>query len=131
MSEFVKMSYGEWVEKYKPVTNHFSSMENEQLFQIPCTEQEKAFLKTIELPKIWSYGVGNYGGTYIWSGELAQGMENYGAYVTEVGYEGGPIIEIEVFEPEYTCPQCEITYVGEIAIEQRKRFEDSCEECGA
>lgn len=128
MSEFMKMSYGTWEEKYRPIENPFSP--DEQLFQIPCTPEEKAFLKTIDLSRIWSYGAGNYGGTYIWSGEFAQGIENYGAYVTEVGYVGDSIIEIEVFAPEYTCPNCEMSYVGDLAVEQRKKFEDACEDCG-
>jgi hypothetical protein len=50
--------------------------------------------------------------------------------VTEIGYEGDSIIEVEVSEPEYTCPNCEMGYVGELAIKQRKEFEDECEDCG-
>jgi predicted RNA-binding Zn-ribbon protein involved in translation (DUF1610 family) len=40
------------------------------------------------------------------------------------------MIEVEFFAPEYTCPQCEMEYVGELAIQQRKNFEDACEDCG-
>ena len=127
MSEYIKISYEDWEATYKPIDNPFAS--DEQLFQIPCSDEETTFLKNAEKGKIWSYGSGEYGGTYIWSGETAQGLESLGAYVTEVAYEGDSIAEIEVFKPEYTCPQCEVTYVGELAVEQRKNFEDSCEEC--
>lgn len=44
--------------------------------------------------------------------------------------EGDWIGEIEVLESEYTCPNCNMGYVGDLAVEQRKRFEDACEDCG-
>ena len=128
MSNFVKMSYEAWEETYNPIENPF--VPGSQLFQIPCTDEEREFLRTINVSRIWSYGSGDYGGTYVWSGEVAQGLENFGAYVTEVGYEGDAIVEIEVLEPEYTCPNCDMGYVGDLAVDQRKRFEDACEDCG-
>jgi hypothetical protein len=99
------------------------------LFQIPSSEAEVAFLENVDGVKIWTYGSGEYGGTYIWSGENSQGLENFGAYVTQVGYVGESIIEVEFFEPEYDCPNCETSFIGDEAIEQRKNYEDSCENC--
>jgi hypothetical protein len=131
MTEFLKLSYEEWVATYLPIDNEFNpNVAGGQLFEIPCSEEERKFLQSVETSKLWSYGSGEFGGTYIWSGESAQGLENFGAYVTEIGYEGNAIIEVEVSEPEYTCPNCEMDYVGELAIEQRKKFEDECEDCG-
>jgi hypothetical protein len=130
MSEFMRMDYGDWVKTYKPIDNQFNpGVAGGQLFQIPCSDDEREFLGTIDVTRIWSYGAGDYGGTYIWSGEFAQGIENYGAYVTEIGYEGDTIIEIEFFEPEYTCPNCDMDYSGDSAVEQRKKFEDACQDC--
>jgi hypothetical protein len=128
MSELIKISYEAWEEIYKPIENPFAP--GSQMFPIPCSDEEREFLQSIDVSRIWSYGSGEYGGTYIWSGEVAQGLENFGAYVTEIGYQDESILEIEIFEPEYTCPKCEINYVGDLAVEQRKRFEDACEDCG-
>ena len=97
MSAFVKLSYEAWKETYKPIDNPFAP--GSQLFQIPCSDAEREFLRTIDASRIWSYGSGDFGGTFVWSGEVAQGLENFGAYVTEVGYEGDSIVEIEVLEP--------------------------------
>ncbi len=131
MSELNKISYEEWVATYKPIDNKFNpGVAGGQLFQMPSSDEERAFLQTVDRSRIWSYGAGEYGGTYIWSGESGQGIENLGAYVTEIAYQGDAIIEVEFFEPEYTCPQCEMGYVGELAIKQRKNFEDACEDCG-
>jgi hypothetical protein len=131
MTDYAKMEYGTWVKTYKPIENQFNpGVPGGQLFEIPCSDDERSFLQSVEVTKIWSYGPGRYGGTYIWSGEYSHGIENYGAYVTEIAYEGEQVIEIEFFEPEYTCPNCETDYVGELAIEQRKKFEDACEDCG-
>jgi len=131
MTEFNKISYEEWQATYKPLDNKFNpDVPGGQLFLIPCSSDEMAFLQSVDVSKIWSYGAGEYGGTYIWSGESGQGIENLGAYVTENAYQGDAIIEVELSEPEYTCPQCEMGYVGDLAIEQRKNFEDACEDCG-
>jgi len=131
MTEFNKISYEEWVATYKPIDNEFNpDVSGGKLFEMPCSADERAFLQGVEASRIWSYGSGEYGGTYIWSGESGQGLENLGAYVTEIAYKGDAIIEVELTEPEYTCPQCEMGYVGELAIKQRKNFEDACEDCG-
>lgn len=131
MTELKKISYEEWCATYKPLDNKFNpDVPGGHLFLIPCSGEEMAYLQSVEVSRIWSYGAGEYGGTYIWSGESGQGIENLGAYVTEIAYQGDSIIEVELSEPEYTCPQCEMGYVGELAIKQRKNFEDACEDCG-
>ena len=75
MSELNKISYGEWVATYKPIDNTINPSDaGDQLFQMPCSDEERAFLQTVEPSKIWTYGAGEYGGTYIWSGEFGQGV---------------------------------------------------------
>ena len=131
MTELKKISFEEWRATYRPLDNEFNpDVPGGQLFLIPCSSEEMAYLQAVDVSRIWSYGAGEYGGTYIWSGESGQGIENLGAYVTEIAYQGDAIIEVELSEPEYTCPQCEMGYVGELAIQQRKNFEDACEDCG-
>jgi hypothetical protein len=131
MTELNKISYEEWRTTYKPLDNEFNpDVPGGQLFLIPCSVEEMAYLQNVEASRIWTYGCGEYGGTYIWSGESGQGTENLGAYVTEISYQGVAIIEVELSEPEYTCPQCEMGYTGELAIKQRQDFEDACEDCG-
>ncbi len=70
------MSYEAWEEIYKPIENPFAP--GSQLFEIPCSDEEREFLKTINVSSIGSYGSGEYGGTYIWLGEVAQVLENFG-----------------------------------------------------
>ena len=131
MTEYVKLNYGDWVETYKPIDNHFSpNVPGGQLFQIPCSDDERGFLQDVDVSRIWSYGPGEYGGMYIWSGEIARGFENYGAYVTEIGYTGETVIEVEFFEPEFDCPRCNEFWTSEDAITQQKKYEDACENCG-
>ena len=126
-----RLIYETWVSEYKPIDNEFNpDVPGGQLFLAPYSVEEQEFLKGIESSRIWSYGSGEYGGTYIWSSLDSLGSDLIGCYVTEVGYTNTDITEIEFFEPEYTCPRCEEFWSGDDVALQRQKYEDSCEKCG-
>ena len=121
-----KISYEDWTNDFKPI---YADGED-QLLQTPLDEKNRAFIQSVEPNKIWTYGSGEYGGTYIWSGPSSYGSDTIGLYVTEVGHDGADVLEIEVFEPEFTCPGCEKEWTGDEAVAQQMKYEEACEDCG-
>ena len=98
MDNFIELTFDEWCEQYKPIKNHIDTNASFDGEMFETYGDEVAFVKEQDPAYIWMYGDGDDGGMYIWSGEIACGGENYGAYVTEIGYTGKTVIEIEFFE---------------------------------
>ncbi len=68
---------------------------------------EVAFVKEQDPNKIWMYGSGDDGGTYIWNG---WGFVNrLGYFITEVPFPDNTIIQVQVAEPDLTCDDCNET----------------------
>jgi hypothetical protein len=66
---------------------------------------EVEFVKSQDPAKIWMYGDGDDGGSYIWSG---WGFVNrLGYFITEVPCPPDTTIQIQVSVPWYFCENCE------------------------
>ena len=107
---FIEMSFEEWETTYKPISNHLdenASFQNEQgegiMFETYGVEVD--FVKSVNPNRIWMYGSGDDGGTYIWSG---WGFVNrLGYFITEVPFPDNTIIQVLVGEPDLTCDECD------------------------
>lgn len=109
-NNFIELTFDEWLDTYKPITNHLdsnASFQNEDgsgiMFETYGDEVD--FVKSMNPNKIWMYGSGDDGGTYIWSG---WGFVNrLGYFITEVPFPENTIIQVLVAEPDLTCDDCD------------------------
>ena len=111
-NNFIELTFDEWLDTYKPITNHLdsnASFQNEDgsgiMFETYGDEVD--FVKSMNPNKIWMYGSGDDGGLYIWSG---WGFVNrLGYFVTEVPFPENTTIQVLVGEPDLTCDDCDET----------------------
>lgn len=81
MNNLIELTEDEWFEQFKPIPNHldenasFSDGENGYMFETYGDELE--FVKAQKPNRIWTYGDGDDGNTYIWSGW---------SYINRIGY---------------------------------------------
>ncbi len=108
MSKFIEMTEEEWFETYKPIPNHldenasFNDGEHGYMFETYGDEVE--FVKAQDENRIWMYGDGDDGGSYIWSG---WGFVNrLGYFITEVPFPDNTTIQVQVSVPWYFCENC-------------------------
>ncbi len=109
-TKLIELTFDEWLETYKPITNHIdtnASFQNEEgegiMFETYGEEVE--FVKSMNPNKIWMYGSGDDGGTYIWSG---WGFVNrLGYFITEVPFSDSEIVQVLVADPDLTCDLCD------------------------
>ncbi len=110
MDKFIEMTMDEWEATYKPIYNHIdknASFQDEtgQGIMFETYGDEVAFVKSQDPAKIWMYGDGDDGGSYIWSG---WGFVNrLGYFITEVPCPPYTTIQIQVSVPWYFCENCE------------------------
>jgi hypothetical protein len=108
MDNFIEMTEDEWFKTYKPIPNHidknasFSDGENGYMFETYGDEVE--FVKSQSPDKIWMYGDGDDGGSFIWSG---WGFVNrLGYFITEVPCPPDTTIQIRVSFNWFYCEGC-------------------------
>ena len=108
MDNFIELSFEDWIEQYKPITNHidkhasFDNGEGGIMFETYGDEVE--FVKSQSPDKIWMYGDGDDGGSYIWSG---WGFVNrLGYFITEVPCPPDTTIQVLISHNWYYCENC-------------------------
>jgi hypothetical protein len=109
MDNFIYLTMEEWEATYKPIYNHIDNNasfqdESGQGIMFETYGDEVAFVKSQSPDKIWMYGSGDDGGTYIWNG---WGFVNrLGYFITEVPCPPNTHIQVQVGEPDLTCDFC-------------------------
>jgi hypothetical protein len=108
MNNFIEMDFDEWCDTYKPIVNHidnnasFDNGDGGIMFETYGDEVE--FVKSQSPDKIWMYGDGDDGGSYIWSG---WGFVNrLGYFITEVPCPPDTDIQIRVSYNWFYCEGC-------------------------
>lgn len=110
MSNFIEMDFDEWVQTYKPITNHLDINSSFDGLMFETYGEEVEFVKTQDPNKIWMYGDGD-NGSYIWSG---WGFVNrIGYFITEVPFHQDTLIQIQVSIPWYFCENCQTEWEDE------------------
>jgi len=103
VSNFIEMDFDEWVQTYKPITNHLDNNASFDGLMFETYGQEVEFVKSQDPNTIWMYGDGD-NGSYIWSG---WGFVNrIGYFVTKVPFHQDTLIQIQVSIPWYFCENC-------------------------
>lgn len=106
---FVEMTFEDWLKTYKPITNHLdenASFQDESgtgiMFETYGDEID--FVKSQSPANIWTYGDGDDGGGYIWSGWHF--VNRLGYFITEVPCPDNLEIQIQVDESAEECEVC-------------------------
>jgi hypothetical protein len=103
-TNFIELTFDDWCEQYKPIKNHIDTNASFDGEMFETYGDEVEFVKSQSPDKIWMYGEGDNGGTYIWSG---WGFVNrLGYFITEVPCPPDTDIQVMVGEPDLTCDFC-------------------------
>ena len=104
MNKFIEMDFEEWIETYKPISNHIENNASFDGLMFETYGEEVLFVQCQSPDKIWMYGDGE-NGSYIWSG---WGFVNrLGYFITEVPCPPDTDIQIKVSFNWYYCNGCE------------------------
>ena len=104
MDEFIELSYDEWVETYKPMKNPIDTNASMDGYMFETYGDEVALVKNQDEDRIWMYGDGDDGGTYIWNG---WGFVNrIGYFITQVPCPPNTMIQVLVSHNWYYCENC-------------------------
>ena len=80
-NKFIEMDYDEWFDTFKPIHNHIdtnaSFSDGEYGYMFETYGDEVKHIQEADDYSIWTYGDGDDGGTYIWSGY---------SFVNRIGY---------------------------------------------
>ena len=106
MDQFIELSYDEWVETYKPMKNPIDTNASMDGYMFETYGDEVALVKNQDEDRIWMYGDGDDGGTYIWNG---WGFVNrIGYFITQVPCPPNTTIQVLVSHNWYYCENCEL-----------------------
>lgn len=130
MNNFIEMTFEEWEATYKPIQNNIDEHSSFDGLMFETYGEEVEFVKAQDQNRIWMYGDGDDGGSYIWSG---WGFVNrLGYFITEVPFPDNTDIQIQVSVPWYYCENCDAELEDEGNI-IRDAFQDAdlekCPEC--
>jgi hypothetical protein len=127
-TQFIEMDFDEWCDVYKPIKNHIDkdSSFNGEMFE--TYGDEVAFVKEQPEDRIWMYGDGDDGGTYIWNG---WGFVNrIGYFITEVPCPPNVDIQVKVSSYWFYCEACSAEIEDEGQLINDKYYDlGYCPEC--
>jgi hypothetical protein len=102
---FVEMDFDTWFDTYKPITNHIDTNASFDGHMFETYGEEVEFVKAQEENRIWMYGQGDGGGTFVWNG---WGFVNrLGYFITEVPCPADTDMQMRVSEDDIECENCE------------------------
>ena len=104
MNNFIEMDYDVWLETYRPILNHIESNSSFDGMMFETYGDEVEFVKSQSPDKIWMYGDGDDGGSYIWNGWHI--VNRIGYFVTEVPCPPDTTIQIQVGDSPEECEKC-------------------------
>ncbi len=108
MADFIELTFEEFVETYKPLTNHIDTNASFDGLMFETYGEEYEFVKAANPNCIWMYGDGDDGGSYLWSG---WGFVNrIGYFITEVPFPDNTVIQVLVSYPWFFCDNCDAEF---------------------
>jgi hypothetical protein len=104
MTNFIEMDFDEWVDTYKPILNHIDTNASFDGTMFETYGEEVEFVKAQEESRIWMYGDGDDGGTYIWNGWHF--VNRIGYFITDVPCPENTTIQVKVSSYWFYCEGC-------------------------
>ena len=127
-NEFIELDFDDWCDEYKPITNHIDTNASFDGLMFETYGDEYEFVKAQNENRIWMYGDGDDGGTYIWSG---WGFVNrIGYFISDKPFADNVTIQVKVSSYWYYCEGCsaEIEEDGQLINDKFYDFE-CCPQC--
>jgi len=127
-NEFIELDFDAWCDEYKPITNHIYTNASFDGLMFETYGEEYEFVKAQNENRIWMYGDGDDGGTYIWSG---WGFVNrIGYFISDKPFADNVTIQVKVSSYWYYCEGCsaEIEDDGQLINDKFYDFE-CCPQC--
>jgi hypothetical protein len=104
MNAFIEMDFDEWFDTYKPIKNAIDDNASFDGHMFETYGDEVNFVKAQDENRIWMYGSGNDGGTFVWNG---WGFVNrLGYFITEVPCPENTHMQMRVSDDDLTCDDC-------------------------
>ena len=101
---FIEMTFEEADEQFKFIPNNYDEYSSLDGLMFETYGDEVEFVKSQDPAKIWMYGDGDDGGTYIWSG---WGFVNrIGYLVSQIPFPENTTIQIKMSSYWYYCEGC-------------------------
>jgi hypothetical protein len=90
MNEFIELTEEEWFEQFKPIPNHIDENASFQTdegvgYMFETYGEELEFIEQQPSNTVWTYGDGDSGNSYIWSGQKI--INRIGYFVTTVPFD--------------------------------------------
>jgi len=128
VNNFIEMTMEEWEATYKPIPNNIDTNASFDGLMFETYGPEYAFVQKAHANHIWTYGDGDDGGSYIWSGWSF--VNRLGYFITEVPFPENTDIQIKVSSYWYYCEGCqaEIEDDGQEINDKFYEFE-CCPQC--
>jgi hypothetical protein len=105
VNKFIEMTEEEWFDTYKPIKNNIDNNSSFDGHMFETYGEEVEFVKAQDENRIWMYGDGDDGGSYVWSG---WGFVNrIGYFITEVPFPADTTIQVQISVPWYYCENCD------------------------
>jgi hypothetical protein len=124
---FVEMTEDEWFNTYKPIKNNIDMTSSFDGHMFETYGEEVEFVKAQDENRIWMYGDGDDGGSYVWSG---WGFVNrIGYFITEVPCPPDTTIQVQISVPWYYCENCDSELEDEGNIIRDAFQEHDLEKC--
>jgi hypothetical protein len=101
---FIEMELDEWAAIYKPIKNHIDTNASFDGEMFETYGEELEFVKAADEDRIWMYGDGDDGGSYIWNGWHF--VNRIGYFITEVPCPPDTTIQVLVSHNWFYCENC-------------------------
>jgi hypothetical protein len=128
MSNFIEMTFEEADEQFKFMVNNYDEFSSFDGLMFETYGDEVEYVKSQPENRIWMYGDGDDGGTYIWSG---WGFVNrIGYFISEKPVPPDTKIQIKVGSYWHYCDNCntEMEDDGQVINETYGQY-DVCPNC--
>ncbi len=119
-NELIEIDFDEWLDTYKPITNHIDTDSSFNGAMFETYGDEVKYVSDADPLYTWTYIDGDDGATYVINGRCI--VNRIGYFVTEVPWDESKDYQITVIEPSYECPNCETFWEEEQAVLHFEKF---------
>jgi hypothetical protein len=124
MDNFIEMTEDEWFDTYKPIKNHIDVTASFDGHMFETYGDEVEFVKAQDENRIWMYGDGDDGGSYIWNGWHI--VNRIGYFITDVPCPENTTIQVKISSYWFYCEGCGAEIEDEGQLINDKFYEYEC-----